>query len=733
MSYNSNKSAGSKTNSQSSVEFQKQLRVQKMQSLQALNINPFEVQSKRDYTLYEVKLQFENQDNSAKSENLTGQSESQNPRNSTNSENQKNPQNQQNSNLIFGENGTQITLAGRVKSKRVSGKIAFATLEDESNPDGFQLIFRRDFLSDSDQSQTDSAAFDEEGNILKSMDFEQFKNLIDEGDYLQATGYLDKSQRGEPSLFVQKFTILTKSLRPLPEELDYQNVEARYLDRVVDYKMNTLDDSGLSVREVVRLKSVYWQIWREEMLKEGFTEVYNPIFEHVPGGAEAKPFTTFYNELDQEMFMRISLELPLKKLIAGGFEKVFEIGRIFRNEGASPQHLQEYTQIEWYNAYSDYNWAAQFTQRVYQRLVLEIVGKMEQTDYYGNQINWGAWCDEDLAEKQGWEMMNGWPKITFYDAVRYFSNNQIDVEKKTATELVELAKKHGITDVSEDLGMSTLMDKLWKIARQNTTNPFFLILPPVELEPLAKRDPQNPQLVQRWQIVAGKSEHGKAFSELNDPIDQLSRFEEQQAARDAGNEEAQFMDEDYVKSLELGLPPLSGFGVSERLFSFLLGKHIKECVTFPYIKKQTQDDGKKQKTMVAHAIILRNDDQPLWSQMNAVAHLSAAFAAREGRQLIQTDASDSADGITIPMNIAHAIIMKQTDSTDSLKELALKAQKLNLEFSVFTEDMRNSSNDDKVIMAHSQKSNEQINYLGVLIFGKKSTIEEITEEFERVE
>ncbi len=428
---------------------------------------------------------------------------------------------------------------------------------------------------------------------LISLTFDHFKNLIDEGDYLQVTGMMDYSQTGEASIFVNDYKVLAKSLRPLPEIMDYTNIESRYLDRVADFKMNTKDENGLAIRDIVRYKAKYWQIWREEMESEGFLEVECPVFESVPGGAEAKPFTTFYNELDQEMYLRISLELPLKKLVAGGFERVFEIGRIFRNEGSSPQHLQEYTQIEWYCAYTDYDWAAKFVKRVYQRVVEEILGKMNQVAYNGADINWGEWCSLSEAKKMNWELiatikdgLAGWPKIPYFEAVRYFSGGGIDTENKTDEELLAMCKSNDINDVRIEDGRGTLMDKLWKKSRVNTTNPFFLVLPPVELEPLAKRDPSNPELTQRWQVVAGGAELGKAFSELNDPIDQFGRFEKQQEARDAGNEEAQFMDMNYVKAMEYGMPPMSGFGTSERVVSFLLGKHIRECVTFPHIRQE---------------------------------------------------------------------------------------------------------------------------------------------------
>jgi lysyl-tRNA synthetase, class II len=564
------------------------------------------------------------------------------------------------------------------------------------------------------------------------MGFDDFKSLVDEGDYVQVSGKLDYSNTGEPSLFADNITILAKSLRPLPDTMKYDNTESRYLDRVADFKNNTKDDKGNSVRDIVRAKAKYWSIWREEMEKEGFLEVECPVFESIPGGAEAKPFTTFYNELDQDMYLRISLELPLKKLISGGFEKVYEIGRIFRNEGSSPQHLQEYTQIEWYCAYTDYLWAAKFTKRVYQRVVKEILNTEIQIDYYGNKINWGNWCTPKMAKENGWIMLDdkdGWPMIPYFDAVRYFSKGEIDTENKTAEELCELGKKFDL-ELTPDLGMGTLLDKLWKKARVNTTDPFFLTLPPVELEPLAKRDPKNPELTQRWQVVAGRAEHGKAFSELNDPIDQFGRFEDQQKARDAGNEEAQFMDPEYIKAMEYGMPPMSGFGVSERFVSSLLGKHIRECVAFPHVRRESKNS-KTKETQVAHAIILNSEDVPMWSQMNAAAHLSASLAARQGDKLIWIDKNTTTDGVDIPMNIQHAIIMKTTDQRLKLLELKNEAEKAGLVVTCFTEEMRESSNDAIVTEKQSKKSSTDIGWLGVLVFGKKTKVEKLTESFTR--
>jgi lysyl-tRNA synthetase class 2 len=634
---------------------------------------------------------------------------------------------EENYNLSF-EAQDYITLAGRIKSKRVSGKIAFTTVEDESLPEGFQFIFRKDYISTTPNEKEKKPAL----QYFDALSFDDLKELLDEGDYIQASGTTGYSQRGEPSLFVEKFRILTKALRPLPEKLDYKNLEERYLNRVVDYKMNTKDEKGLSSRNIVELKAKYWSIWREEMLKEGFLEVECPIFEETPGGADAKPFTTFYNELNEERYLRISLELPLKKLIAGGFEKVFEIGRIFRNEGASPQHLQEYTQIEWYWAYTDYKDAMEFICRVYRRIANEILGSLIQTDYYGKQINWGEWCTDEVAKLNNWELVNGWPAIKYFDAIRYYSKNfyekgEVDLENKTKEELFEIAKKHDI-EVEKTLSYGNLLDKIYKkVARPFIQDPIFLYHQPVELEPLAKRDPEDPRFVHRWQVVVGTAELGKAFSELNDPLDQYQRFEEQQKARDEGDEEAQFMDEKYVEALELGLPPLSGFGVSERMLSLLLGKNIKECVTFPAVRSQEKA---KIKSMASHIVLLDKSEIPLCLKMNVTAHLSASLVAKVGKQITGTESTKTADGEIISKN---TIIIKKTDEREDLLRLKKLAEKKKLIVTCFTEEVRDSSSNIKVKEKQKQKTNDEIGYLGVLIYGETKEVEELTKDFEKFE
>lgn len=630
----------------------------------------------------------------------------------------------------------KVFLAGRVKSKRVSGKIAFATVEDEENPEGFQFIFKKDILDKADTLTLPVKDPDIkkifQSPTIPSMNFEDFKNLIDEGDYIQVFGKLDYSQRGQPSLFVEAYTILTKSLRQTVAKIDYQDLEFRYLNRVEDYKVNTRDEKGLSVREMIYLKSKFWKIWREEMEKEGFLEIETPVFKTTPSGAESKPFKTYYNELEQEVFLRMELELAQKKLIAGGFEKIFEIGRQFRNEGSSPQHLQEYTQIEWYCCYKDYYYGMKLTKRIYQRLAQAILGSLIQIDYRKQEINWGDWCSKKEADKHGWKLLQGWPLIPYYEAFKYFSGGKIDVSDKDINELCELGRQLGL-ELSPKLGMATVLDKIWKKIRVKTRNPFFLILPPAVLEPLAKRSPDNPNLTERFQVVAGGAELGKGFSELNDPLDQFARFYEQQKAADEGNEEAMVMDMDYVKALEFGTPPMAGYGASERLFSFFLGKHIKECLTFPHYKSETKKHEKSNSTQVMHLIMVKKPGVENWKIINTAAHLAAGIAAREGRSLLTQDYHLSKDNQKIYLNISQAILLKQTDSIEELLRIKHLAEEQNLTISCFTSDMQNLTNDSKISLSHKSLSAEKIDWLGISIFGKKYQVEKITESLDLLE
>lgn len=305
---------------------------------------------------------------------------------------------------------------------------------------------------------------------------------------------------------------------------------------------------------------------RQFLSERGFLEMDMPILESTPGGAEAEPFVTHHNALDRDFFLRISLELPLKKMLVAGYEKVFEIGRIFRNEGISTTHLQDYTQMEFYWAYGDFEKLQKFLQEMYQHVLQETFGSLQIS-------SGGVTCD--------WS--GDWAQVNYLELFK--EHTGLDLETCSDDDLKAYAQEQHIK-VEDFAQRGRLIDLIFKAVRKNisTDKPVFLINQPLELEPLAKRDPKNPKVVQRLQIVAYGTELGKGFGELNDPLDQRSRFEEQMKLRDAGDSEAQILDEDYLEAMEYGMPPAAGFGLSERLFSVLADKSIRETVIFPPMK-----------------------------------------------------------------------------------------------------------------------------------------------------
>jgi lysyl-tRNA synthetase class 2 len=320
------------------------------------------------------------------------------------------------------------------------------------------------------------------------------------------------------------------------------------------------------VREMFVKKSKFWASMQKFLVDRGFLQVEAPVLEPIPGGAEAEPFVTHHNALDRDFYLRISLELPLKKLIVGGFEKVFEIGRIFRNEGISTTHLQDYTQMEFYWAYADFNDLKKFLREMYQYIIQETFGTL-QIESNGVTVDWsGDWEEVD------------------YIAV-FKEHTGIDLQDASEGDLKSYADKQHIK-YEEFAGRGRLIDLIFKKIRSKIPmdKPKFLVNQPLELEPLAKRDPKNPKVVQRLQIIAYGTELGKGFGELNDPLDQRSRFEEQMKLRESGDSEAQMIDEDYLEAMEYGMPPLAGFGVSERLFAMLVNKSVRETVIFPPMK-----------------------------------------------------------------------------------------------------------------------------------------------------
>lgn len=429
-----------------------------------------------------------------------------------------------------------LYVVGRLVGLRDQGGVIFGDLQDETGK--LQIVFKKDTLKD----------------------FTFLKSVLDRGDFMSVGGVPFKTKKEQESIEAKKVQILGKSLLPLPTEwFGLEETETRLRQRYLDFLMNQ------ETKVLFRKKAVFWNTFRNELVKAGFLEFETPVLETTPGGAEAEPFTTHHNALDTDFYLRISLELPLKKLLVAGYEKVFEIGRIFRNEGIDYEHLQDYTQLEFYWAYSDYQELMKFSEKLYKVAIKNTVGSFVTTNN-GRKVNWGK----------------KWGTVYYVDAFKKM--NRLDPLEADTKALFKKAEELGLKP-DRNFGKGRLIDLIFKkTVRQTLIEPCFLIDPPVEIEPLAKRSEKDPRVVERFQIVACGTELGKGFSELNDPLDQRARFEEQMKLRAEGDKEAQMIDEDFLAALEYGMPPAAGFGVSERLFAVLMDKPVRETVIFPLMR-----------------------------------------------------------------------------------------------------------------------------------------------------
>ncbi len=432
----------------------------------------------------------------------------------------------------------EITLAGRIMARREHGGSTFFDIDDGSG--NIQAYIKEDMVSPDE--------------------YKHFQEYIDRGDFIEVQGQLKDTKRQEKTIYVTKYKLLTKALLPLPEKWHgLEDVEERLRKRYLDFIMNPEE------RELFVKKSKFWQATREFLLKEGGLEVDTPVLEQIPGGADAEPFKTHMNALSIDLFLRISPELSLKRLITAGYEKVFEIGRIFRNEGIDREHLQDYTQMEMYWAYYDYEKLMGLLERMFKHVVRDTLGACSH-QYQGKMIDWDS----------------KWKRYDYYE--KFEKHTGLGLGRASEKDLINYAKDVDI-DADKHVGKGRLIDVIFKKkVRPHLIEPGFLVLPPIEIEPLAKRWPEDPHRVERFQVVAGGTELGKGFSELNDPVDQRQRFQEQAKLGEAGDKEAQRMDEDFVEALEYGMPPTAGFGMSERFFAFLMDRPVREVVFFPLMK-----------------------------------------------------------------------------------------------------------------------------------------------------
>lgn len=433
-------------------------------------------------------------------------------------------------------NAERVVLAGRVMSIREHGGSIFVDLFDGTKG---QCYLQRDRI----------------GEEL----FNLFVSTVDTGDIIEATGAAFTTKRGMPSLQVSSWRMLAKSLLPLPDEwFGIKDEDERFRKRYLDILLTK------ELAERLKRRSKFWNVIRSYLLERDFIEVETPILETTTGGAEARPFITHHNALDIDVYLRISVgELWQKRLLVAGLPKVFEIGRVFRNEGMSPEHAQDYTAMEFYEAFKDYEAGRTMITDLYRTIADQV---------YGTRKFSTKGFDVDFDKE--WVVYD-------YCAIieKEYGANPLDDQADWTS---VLAARNIPFDKTVDRGR--LVDIAWKQIRKKLGGPGFLINVPVFMEPLAKKSAQDPRVVERFQVIIAGSENGKGFSELNDPIDQAGRFKQQGELRAAGDEEAQMPDADFVEALEYGMPPAFGFGVSERLFGFLEGVSLREAQAFPLMR-----------------------------------------------------------------------------------------------------------------------------------------------------
>jgi len=440
------------------------------------------------------------------------------------------------------ETGKVVALAGRMMSKRIMGKASFSHLRD--NKGDIQIFLKRDVMGDEA--------------------YAAYKKL-DIGDIIGVKGEVFRTKMGELSVRVSELTLLSKSLLPLPEKFHgLQDKELRYRQRYVDLIMNP------DVRNNFVVRSKFIKFMRNYLDNMNYIEVETPVLNTIAGGASARPFITHHNTLDIDMYMRIATELPLKRLIVGGMDRVYEIGRIFRNEGMDPKHNPEFTSVELYQAYADFHDMMDIAEGIISGAANEILGTYE-VEWMGEKIN----------------LAPGWRRLTMVDAVKEYVGIDFGVISDDA-EAVAAAKAVGVelADAAEKTWGNALYACFDQRVEEKLIQPTFITMYPVEVSPLTKRSPEDPRLTERFELFICHSELANAYSELNDPIDQRERFQKQVEQRERGDEETEMMDEDFLTALEYGMPPTGGMGIGiDRCVMLLTGEDtIREVILFPTMK-----------------------------------------------------------------------------------------------------------------------------------------------------
>jgi len=599
--------------------------------------------------------------------------------------------------------GKDATVAGRILSIRTHGKLNFIDIADENG--SLQLLIR-------------------EENIKPNFDNSELSanevRLLTRGDFIESRGTVTKSKTGEISIESETLRILAKAIRPLPEQLT--DKETRLRHRYLDMAINT------EVRDRFKRRSKFWQASREFLDQAGFTEINIPVLEHTTGGADANPFVTHMDALDEDFYLRISHELPLKRLLGAGFEKVYDIGPRFRNENYTEEHLPEHVAIEWYWAYADWQDGMKQLEEMFRYVLKETFGKL-QFKLNGKQI----------------DMSKDWEKWDYAEVIK--KHYGLDIYNCSLEEVQQALKENNL-EVEDADNKSRGIDKLWKNIRKDVAGPVWLINTPKFISPLSKSDDKNPDVTQRFQAVIAGSEMSNGFSELNDPQEQFNRFLEQQHMREAGDDEAMMMDIDFVEMLEYGMPPACGFGFSERVFWVFEGVTAREGVPFPQLRAEVSEStktiypevygpdglqaksGEKEQDTSKRIVAVVDKTLENWQVANATAHMSAYHGNKMDEQVFQSGKYFvTKDGVELPRNSQHPIMIKRAEQKD-LHKLLAKVRKTNLKFHVFIKEMIDTNIDKEIVEKLKNTEINDLTIYGLTIFGDNNEVNSLTKHFQ---
>jgi lysyl-tRNA synthetase, class II len=645
-------------------------RLKKLEQLKRLGVNPYPAKVNRTHKNAEIKLSFEKLE------------------------------------------GKEVSVVGRIKNIRKMGKIGFVVIKDES--DSLQL-----FLSESELGVPDYKN--------SELGFSEI-NLLDSGDFVEGNGEVFKTQTGEISIKLKSLRILTKALRPMPlAHEEFSDKEQRLRRRYIDLNVNR------EVHDRFIRRSKFWESTRQFLIKEGFLEINTPILEHTTGGADANPFVTHMDALDQDFYLRISHELPLKRLIGGGYEKVFDIGPRFRNENYSDEHLPEHVAMEWYWAYADWQDGMKMMEGMFRDVLQNSFGKLK-FEFQGKEV----------------DMSGEWEKWDYAEVLK--KHYGIDVFDCTIEQVAKALKENKL-EVEKTDNIPRGIDKLWKNIRKDVAGPVWLINTPTFISPLSKASDENPNYVQRFQAVIMGSELANGWSELNDPIDQLDRFLEQQQMRDSGDEEAQMLDIDYVEMLEYGMPPACGLGFSERVFWMFEGVSAREGVIFPQLRqeidettkkiypevyanqkknpnKMNQSNAERAQDFSSRIVAIVNKDLEPWKVANAVAHMEAVIGNELPKdKLTSGDYFVGSDSVHIPRNSQYPIIIKRADEKE-LHRLLERVKEKDLLHHVFIKEMQDTNDDLEIVNILKSQKISETNFYGVSFFAENSLADELSKKYQ---